>query len=372
MALHLTGSIVVSDSITSTSAEIIGSLGVTGSVGFTGSLNVDGNVGFSAPITSAAGWSTGGNMITSRNNSAGAGTQNAGLTFGGQIGSGFGATYSDNTEEYNGSSFATGGVLSCGRSLWGSGIGTQNAALATGGEAAYTGELTCTEEYDGTSWAAGGALTTKQGRAGGAGTQNAGLLFGGAGVSNCTLCTQEYNGSTWSTGGNLISALSKMGGSGTQNAGLAVGGEDSGGVIACTEEYNGASWSAGGALITARYELGVAGIQNNTMAAAGFSSTGNVSSTATELYDGTSWSTSTATPSGGEAFAAAGDGTAGLLMGINGTATTLEFGTGAETLTETFNYSTATGNTTIIPPTSDPAIAGALWNNGVTLAISAG
>lgn len=33
---------------------------------------------------------------------------------------------------------------------------------------------------------------------------------------------------------------------------------------------------------------------------------------------------------------------------------------------------TASGTSTIIPPTSDPGIAGALWNNGGTLAISAG
>jgi hypothetical protein len=33
---------------------------------------------------------------------------------------------------------------------------------------------------------------------------------------------------------------------------------------------------------------------------------------------------------------------------------------------------TASGTATIIPPTSDPGISGALWNNGGTLAISAG
>ena len=33
---------------------------------------------------------------------------------------------------------------------------------------------------------------------------------------------------------------------------------------------------------------------------------------------------------------------------------------------------TASGTATIIPPTTDPGIAGALWNDGGTLAISAG
>jgi hypothetical protein len=52
-----------------------------------------------------------------------------------------------------------------------------------------------------------------------------------------------------------------------------------------TEEYNGTSWATGGDLNTARNELlGVTGTQTAALAFGGGSYR-----TATELYDGTSW-----------------------------------------------------------------------------------
>ena len=76
-------------------------------------------------------------------------------------------------------------------------------------------------------------------------------------------------------------ARRRLGGAGTQSAGLSFGG-DNGGNKDETEEYNGTSWSAGGALATARYYLVGCGTQ-----AAGLSIGGYVSShsTVTEEYD---------------------------------------------------------------------------------------
>jgi hypothetical protein len=56
-----------------------------------------------------------------------------------------------------------------------------------------------------------------------------------------------------------------------------------------------------------------------------------------------------------------------------GTARAIKIGhrNAAGTFAAGVTISTA-GHTTIIPPTTDPAIAGALWNDGGTLAISAG
>jgi hypothetical protein len=72
---------------------------------------------------------SGGNMGTARRNLAGAGTQTAGLGFGGFISP---TTYTSATEEYNGSTWAGGGSMGTGRrSLAGSGI--QTAALGFGG-----------------------------------------------------------------------------------------------------------------------------------------------------------------------------------------------------------------------------------------------
>jgi hypothetical protein len=56
--------------------------------------------------------------------------------------------------------------------------GTQTAGLGFGGYAPG-GDRTETEEYDGTSWTAGGAMPVARGQAGGSGTQTAGLTFGG-------------------------------------------------------------------------------------------------------------------------------------------------------------------------------------------------
>ena len=105
----------------------------------------------------------------------------------------------------------------------------------------------------------------------GAGTQNAGLAFGGIDGDFCS-CTEEYNGSTWSVGGALSIARTALGGAGTQNAGLAFGGySPSVSITKCTEEYNGTSWSAGGNLTTARLYHAGAGTQNAALAISGLS-----------------------------------------------------------------------------------------------------
>jgi hypothetical protein len=61
--------------------------------------------------------------------------------------------------------------------IWLAGAGTQTAGLAFGG---YTGtaNVTATEEYDGTTWTAGGTYTARR-YLGGCGTQTAALAFGG-------------------------------------------------------------------------------------------------------------------------------------------------------------------------------------------------
>jgi hypothetical protein len=76
-------------------------------------------------------------------------------------------------------------------------------------------------------------ITAKCGLAG-AGTQNAGLAFGGN--SFAVPDTQEYNGSSWVAGGKLLSVRCSLAGAGTQSAGLAMGGYN-GSCVSCTEEY---------------------------------------------------------------------------------------------------------------------------------------
>jgi hypothetical protein len=121
-------------------------------------------------------WVTGGNLATARNALAGAGTQTAGLAFGGDTG-----TPSTATEEYDGTSWTAGGNLGTARLLLG-GCGTQTTAAAFGGTTSFPTAvpvLANTEEYNGTSWTAGGNLGTARSIVSGAGLQTSALAFGG-------------------------------------------------------------------------------------------------------------------------------------------------------------------------------------------------
>jgi hypothetical protein len=98
----------------------------------------------------------------------------------------------------------------------------------------------------------------------GAGTQNAGLAFGGATPATPTAaCTEEYNGSTWAAGGAMITARNSLAGTGTQNAALAFGN------LTCTEAYNGTAWTAKNGLNTGRFILSGAGTQTSALAFGG-------------------------------------------------------------------------------------------------------
>ena len=84
------------------------------------------------------------------------------------------------------------------------------------------------------AWSSGGNLGSPRNTLAGAGTQTAGLGFGGSGyVAN----TEEYDGSAWTAGGNLGTARRYLAGAGTQTAGLGFGGFVTA-VSNATEEYS--------------------------------------------------------------------------------------------------------------------------------------
>jgi hypothetical protein len=95
-------------------------------------------------------------------------------------------------------------------------------------------------------WATGGNLGTAREQLAGAGTQTAGLGFGGNDSPLVTSATEEYDGSTWTAGGNLGTARTSLAGAGIQTAGLAFGGSQDPPITAATEEYDGSSWTSGG------------------------------------------------------------------------------------------------------------------------------
>ena len=96
---------------------------------------------------------------------------------------------------------------------------------------------------------------------------------------------------TWATGGTMNSARHSSGGAGTQDAALVFGGEGPPGLKAITEEWNGASWTEVADLNTASSRRGSAGTTSNALAIGGISPSGNIS--ATEEWSGSSTTTKT-------------------------------------------------------------------------------
>ena len=101
----------------------------------------------------------------------------------------------------------------------------------------------------------------------GAGTQTAGLAFGGTPIPSNGTATEEYNGSSWTAGGALNTARKTLAGGGLQTAGLAFGGSPP--TTGATEKYNGSSWTSTSSMNQARTELAGAGLQTAALAFSG-------------------------------------------------------------------------------------------------------
>jgi len=222
-------------------------------------------------------WAAEASMNTSHTLFAGGGTPTAALAIGN-------ASKGRAVEEYNGTSWSTGGLVATGRDRTDS-TGTQNAALIAGGNLPAPG-ITNTEEYNGSSWSAGGNLNVARLNNGLSGTQNAAVTFGGLFAINNT---EEYNGSSWSNQSGMPAARYLFAGTGTQNSALSVGGGDTN-FAYCPQvyEYNGSSWANGGNLNVAGLRH-AGGTQNSTLAISGEAS--SAIDSCTENYNGSSWST---------------------------------------------------------------------------------
>ena len=217
-----------------------------------------------------------GNLGTGRHAIAACGTQTAGLSFGGSTSGG----KSTECEEYNGTAWTTTSVgdLSTGRDDL-DGCGTQGAGLAFAGYVSAASAVT--EEYNGSSWSSGGALGTAQYQGGGCGTQSAGLFFGG---SSQATKTEEYNGASWATGGALGTGVHTPASFGIQTDGICAGG-NTGSVTTITQGYNGTAWSTEDALTTARDQFDGSGTAGLGLTFGGADSGGNLVATTEEFTD---------------------------------------------------------------------------------------
>ena len=265
-----------------------------------------------------SGYSSGGAMGTARRGLGGTGNTPAALIFGG-----YSTTNIGNTEEYNGTSWSEQNDLSTARfALASANAAPQTAALAFGG---YTpsGQVNNTEEYDGTSWTAGGSLNTANHDMSGFGTQTAAVMCGGS--PNRTI-TENYDGSSWTSSGALNTGRELSMSFGTQTSGGTVGGKvPPSTTTTASEDYNGATWSTSPAtLVTGRGQGGGSGTSSSAIISTG-ASPGNTS--AAEEYN---FSSTTITPAAWSSGSSLGTGryqangqnvgtkSAGLIVGGQG------------------------------------------------------
>ena len=250
-------------------------------------------------------WTAGGTMNTARGGIAGAGLSTAAIVYGNST--------SNVIEEYDGSVWAT-SPATMANSLFGRNSatnGTISAGLMFSGTNPPSTASAATEEYNSNInvitqavWSSGGTLATSRNRIGGAGTQTAGLAFGGAvspggGEPTVSTATEEYNGSSWTSGGALGTARYGVKGCGIQTAGLAVGGvinpNSAPGATRDTEEYNGSSWTASSDTNNNFYLDGVAGTQTAAVSRSGAGGPPGPAGNYTEEYNGATWTTVPAT-----------------------------------------------------------------------------
>ena len=274
--------------------------------------------------------SEGGDRANKINDAGGGGTQTAALGYGGYLvpPGGFSPPgFTNLTEEYDGSSWTSGGALSTARgALGGNAVGTQTAGICIGGRTDGTsGGITNTEEYDGSSWTSGGALGTGQRSHGAGGLQTSAISFGGSTPSaGRSTITQQYDGSSWTTSTATLGAANyELNGFGASSISALACGGNTGSQTGSTQEYNksvnvitAAAWASGGSMNTSRSYASATsqGTQDATVVFGG-NSPPNAQMANSESYNGSTWTATPALNVGRRMLGGAGTQTAGLAFG---------------------------------------------------------
>ena len=142
----------------------------------------------------------------------------------------------------------------------------------------------------GGAWASGANLLVAKAQAAGLGIATAAIAAGGTAPG--VLDTSEtYDGSSWTEGNNMNSSRRNAKGTGTTTAGMVVGGWGTPAGVTATEYYDGTSWSAQGGTLTrgGGYQaIAIAGAsQASAMIFGG--EPGTTYRKYTETWNGTSW-----------------------------------------------------------------------------------
>jgi hypothetical protein len=263
-----------------------GRSGSTGSNGtqsacFVAGGNISGGRTLSSETYNGSAWSAVGNLIgTARGGTSNFGTNTAGASCGG-----YGTSTLDVTNEFDGTSWTDASATLIQGGIEAGACGTQTAGLKVGAyEAAGDTFFDECEEYDGSSWAAGGLISADTYAAQACGTQTSAIRGGGSVAGTGVATSQTYNGTSWSAVASLSTARRSPGMFGASDSdGNLSGGRGASASIDSTELWNGSSWAAGSTRGNALKELQGAGSSSSSGLTAG----GDSNSVVTEEYSET-------------------------------------------------------------------------------------
>ena len=253
-------------------------------------------------LLSAGSWSAGGNLSSARTNGCAGGLQSSALYAGG--GSPGGAT-----ELYNGTAWTGSGAMNTNR-FGHRGAGTQTSYIMAGNDPSNVAE-----SFNGSSWTTEAVYPSSISQVGASGTDAAAVFFAGGTPITATV---YWNGSSWSD-----QSVANQGGAAnngpmgaSQSDALFLSGTSLGSpaLLGRTQIWDGSSWTS----------QGTASLQMDSRMNMSQSSTYAVSaggrspySVVTELFDGSTWSTTTSLTTAQAAGGGAGSASSGLTFGGN-------------------------------------------------------
>jgi hypothetical protein len=241
-------------------------------------------------------WASGGSLNTARSSISGAGTQTAAVAFGGDIANppGTPAPYTVQalTESYNGTSWTEVNDLNKARMAFVGGVGTQTAALLSGGylippsitPSPTIGIQVNVESWNGTSWTEVAEFSTSRYSFGtSVSSPNTDTMIAGGypgnPPSNLTNAVETWNGTSWASGTAMTTPKGGFSGLGASSTAVLMAGPT-------TELWNGSSWTEVAEKNNARGSSASAGPSSSGLVYGG---SPNNSSVFTEYWDGSTW-----------------------------------------------------------------------------------
>ena len=264
---------------------------------------------FKISVAGAGAWASGTPLNTARQYLCGTnlGTQTAALMTGG--------TTTAPTELWNGSTWTE--ILDPGtpRSK-ASGMGITTAFLLAGGDVVTgsPGAINKTETWDGTSWTEVNPLTDTRYNMGEFGSSTSATVAGGQ-SPGATNAAESWDGTSWAAIPTLNAPAFENAGAGlVSTAGIVFGGRTN---SATTESWNGSTWTEVNDLNSGRQDLAGSGSSTAALSYGGYHSPTPplALTTATEKWDGTSWTTVASLANGQWATEGVGASTAAMLCG---------------------------------------------------------